>query len=84
MEKKNYIFVAVLLTVVLAANTAFASVSNVSTPYSNVDSQTAEDGNTVCTTEVYCETTANSFMPCINPCAKTVLEMIVERVRNID
>jgi hypothetical protein len=85
MKKKDYTFVAVLLTVVLAASTAFALVSNVSAPYSNVDSQTAEDGDTSCTTAVYCDMAANSFMSCINPCtAKTGLEMLLEQVRSIN
>jgi hypothetical protein len=84
MKKKDYYFVAVLLTVVLAASTALGSVADVSAPNSNVDSQAANTGNNSRTNNVYCDTTAYSLMPCISSYdTKTGWETLIGHVRRM-
>jgi hypothetical protein len=78
MKKKDYYFVAVLLTVVLAASTALGSVADVSAPYSNVNSQTVDNGNNRYASNVYCDTTANNIMPCM-----TGWESLIDHVRRM-
>ena len=83
MKKKDYYFIVVSLTVVLAASTAFGLVGNATAPEVNTDGQTAETGNNSCTNAVYCDTTANSFLACTNVCSgKTGIEIAIEQVLN--
>ena len=84
MKKKDYYFVAVLLSVVLASSAALGAAADVSAPKTDVDSQTVNNGNNSYTSYAHCDTTANSVMPCISTCAtKTGWTTLIDHIRKM-